>query len=172
MTAPMDMVLSIWVTVLVGVVAGAGWQITGRLLRPVEAVRAELAAVDGHDPHARISEPSKARLAGRLARTINATLARIEQTSEQSRQTLERQRLFIADASHRLRDPVTGLRLRLEDARAHPEDTDLPDLLSCALHDVDRLQQIVTDLLDLAAVPTRRPADPEAPGRGQPTPDA
>ncbi|MFC6084891.1 sensor histidine kinase family protein [Sphaerisporangium aureirubrum] len=143
----------IWIVALVGVTAGASWRITGRMLRPVEAIRTELAAINGNDSSTRVAEARRSRVAARLARTINATLARLEQAGEPSRRTLAQQRLFIADASQRLRSPVSGLRIRLEDARAHPEDTDLPDLLTHALHDVERLQAVMTDLLTLTEVP-------------------
>ncbi|WP_436760439.1 sensor histidine kinase [Streptosporangium sp. V21-05] len=62
---------------------------------------------------------------------------------------IRRQRRFAADASHELRTPIAGLRVSLEEAARNPQNTDLENLLSHALSNVDRLQAIVTDLFIL-----------------------
>ena len=56
------------------------------------------------------------------------------------------QREFVADASHQLRTPLTGLRLRLEEARA----TGDPEEIDAALAEVDRLSAMVSELLLLS----------------------
>ncbi|CNF26256.1 signal transduction histidine kinase [Mycobacterium tuberculosis] len=63
---------------------------------------------------------------------------------------MARQRAFVADVSHELRSPLTGLCAQLELALEHPEDEDWPAVARAALGDADRLQGIVSDLLILA----------------------
>ena len=59
---------------------------------------------------------------------------------------VDAQRDFVADASHQLRTPLTGLRLRLEEAAA----TGSREQIDGALDEVDRLSGVVTELLVLS----------------------
>lgn len=64
---------------------------------------------------------------------------------------LSAQKDFVADASHQLRTPLTGLRLRLEEARASVEDDHASaHQLDLAVSEVDRLSETVTELLLLS----------------------
>ncbi|KAB8184799.1 sensor histidine kinase [Microbispora catharanthi] len=69
----------------------------------------------------------------------------------------ERQRRFLVDASHELLTPLAGVRAQLEEARLHPAETDLAELVDCSLRDVDRLQAVVCDLLLLLKAGTKPP---------------
>lgn len=69
---------------------------------------------------------------------------------------MERQRRFVADASHELRSPIASLRTQLEVGAAHPELLDLEG----AVADTVRLQQLAADLLLLARLDAgERPGD-------------
>ncbi|MEN3534220.1 ATP-binding protein [Microbispora sp. ZYX-F-249] len=78
------------------------------------------------------------------------------------------QRRFEADVSHELRTPIAGLRAQLEEARLHPGDIDVDDLLERALNDVERLQALVDDLYLLARLQAAaQPTEPALVDLGQ-----
>lgn len=84
---------------------------------------------------------------------INQRLRRSEaqehRTSETLRKAVRQQREAVADTSHDLRGPLTGLQLRLQDALESPE-VDPREVLLASLQDAERLGDIIGDLLELA----------------------
>ena len=87
-----------------------------------------------------------------LARSFNQMADNVETSQAQ-------QRALIADASHQLGNPLTALRLRLENLRAthHAIDQAVdgdadPGEADLALEEADRLNSIVDSLLDLSQV--------------------
>lgn len=143
-------VMLIGFPLLLGVVAAVTWLVTRRALRPVEGIRREMAAItQSADLARRVPEPDTHDEIARLASTTNETLAALETS-------VERQRRFVADASHELRSPIASLRTQLEVAAAHPELLDLDG----AVEDTVRLQRLAADLLLLARLDAgERPSD-------------
>ena len=79
---------------------------------------------------------------------------------------LEAQREFVGNASHQLRTPLTGLRLRLEAAGLKTDDPAVRHELELAEAEVERLTRLLNSLLTLAREATgRRCARRSAPRR-------
>jgi heavy metal sensor kinase len=122
----------------------AGYVVSGRALRPVEAMRRRAAAISAAEPEQRLPLPAADDEIRRLGETLNQMLARLEEG-------LERERAFVDDASHELRTPLamhkTELELALRYAKT-PEE--MRAAISSAIVEVDRLIQLAEDLLVLA----------------------
>ncbi|MFE7548679.1 sensor histidine kinase [Streptomyces gardneri] len=138
---------------LVALLTGVLVHVTAaRALRPVEAIRRELADITGQSLDRRVPVPPTGDVIARLAVTTNDTLDRLEQASS-------RQQQFVADAAHELRSPLAALRAQLETALRHPDSvTDWPEVVAEAAADVVRLQALADDLLLLASHRATAPA--------------
>jgi signal transduction histidine kinase len=135
------------VPALLLLVALLTWLAVGRALKPVSAIRGKMADITAHDLHQRVPEPDSRDEIAALARTVNATLDRLQTAVEQHKR-------FVADAAHELRSPLAILRTRLE---LTTHRTEAPVLADRALTDVDRIQTLTTDLLLLARLDAGEP---------------
>ena len=148
--------LSIAVPAVAAVLAALVWGLVGRTLRPVEAIRAQVAGLSGADLARRVPEPGSRDEIDRLARTMNSMLERVEDASL-------RQQRFTADASHELRSPLTRIRAEVEVDLLQPDGADLRATHRSVLEEVIGLQRLVGDLLYLARYDAATPSSPYAP---------
>jgi signal transduction histidine kinase len=116
------------------------WVLASSLSKPLRSLATTARRVEAGDLEARADDsgPSEQR---EVAKAFNDMTDRLGTV-------LAAQREFVANASHQLRTPLTGLRLRLESARAKSRDAG-PEL-EAAEREVERLARLLTSLLTLA----------------------
>lgn len=128
------------VVLVLGLVAGA--VIAAHVVRPIRRLEQVARRVAAGDLLAR-AEPEGSREQRSLVGSFNDMTERLGRL-------LGAQRKFVADASHQLRTPLTGLRLRLEAARETADDHGVREI-DAALQEADRLSHTVDELLVLSA---------------------
>jgi signal transduction histidine kinase len=122
----------------------AGFALTGFALRPVESMRRRAQTISATDLGSRLPSAGGNDELGRLGRTLNEMLARIQES-------VARERTFVSDASHELRSPLAALRTELELlARERPTGEALTDASRSAIEETDRLARLADDLLLLS----------------------
>jgi len=123
---------------------GAYW-LARRALFPVERLRRQAAVIsDRDDDDAVLEVPRTKDEIAALAGTMNDLLSRL-------RRALERERAFVADASHELRSPLAILRGELElAAKPGRSAAELAIAVHSSAEEADRLIRITDSLLLLA----------------------
>ncbi len=123
---------------------GGGWLLARRVFRPVDQMTQAARRIGAERLAERLEGAEIDDELGRLARTLNEMLARLEAGFAQIRR-------FSADASHELRTPLTILKGEIEVAlRSAREPAEYERVLSSALEEVERMARLVDDLLMLS----------------------
>jgi two-component system, OmpR family, sensor kinase len=113
-----------------------------RGLRPLDAAAADIAARSAASL-ASIDDRDMPREVQPLVRAINGLMQRLASAFEQ-------QRLFVADAAHELRSPVTALKLQVQLLQAAPDDAARHAAVAELRAGVERVQRLIEQLLRLS----------------------
>jgi two-component system, OmpR family, sensor kinase len=137
--------------------SGTGYLLATAGFRPVEAMRERASRISLTHGEERLPLPEARDEVRRLGETLNEMLVRL-------RGSFERERRFVADASHELRTPIAVLKTELETAiRNEGDNSKVRESLVAALDETDHLAQLAADLLLIAQA-----ADGHLPVRREP----
>lgn len=124
--------------------AVAGWIFSGRALKPISKVVSRVEEISISSINLRVPEGNGLDEIGRLARTFNSMLTRLETS-------FNIQRDFISNASHELRTPLTSINGQLEVLLMKDRTTDdYKNALQSILEDIKSLIDLANRLLLMA----------------------
>lgn len=164
MSQPMgDITASIWSLILslsvtgllaLGVATALGVWISRRLVQPVRELEAASIAIAAGDLSRQVPAQAADEL-GALARAFNRMVGELQRMIEQ-------QRLFIANASHELRTPITNIKLRSETLRdGGLQDPAIAERYVAEIDsEADRLGRLANALLDLSRLESAESTPP------------
>ncbi len=147
---PVEEIIELSIVIAVGFVLSAtvltvlGFWLSGRILKPISDINRLASVINEKTLSRRIPLGRTPDELYRLAETLNSMFDRLQYS-------FEKQKQFVADASHELKSPVALLRLKTEE---YLQSEDLPEEhrasllgLSETLH---RMSRLINDLLDLS----------------------
>lgn len=120
-----------------------GWLLARSVTRPIRRLQAAAERFSHGDLTPIDSDPNDPPELVALENDLNDMARQLDDI-------IERQRSFVADASHQLRTPLTALRLRLENLHSVTPTGESADELSDAIDETTRLSALANDLLQLA----------------------
>ena len=124
--------------------SGGGYFLARKSLAPVVAMSSQAGRIGAENLHERLAVQNEKDELGHLARSFNSLLNRLSES-------FDRQRRFMADASHELRTPVAILRGESEVALSQQARSleEYRESLAVMHHEAERLTRIVEDLFTL-----------------------
>jgi two-component system OmpR family sensor kinase len=148
---------------LVAVIVSAG--VTQLLVtttfRPLREVEMTAARFAGGDYSQRLGGATPNTEVGRLTRSLNTMLSRIDRAFADRAHTIDQMRRFIGDASHELRTPLVSVRGYAELYRmgALTKKADVTQAMERIEKEAERMTALVADLLELARLDEARPLE-------------
>ena len=137
-------VLLVMAPITVLLASGGGLFLAHRALSPIDAITRMAQRISAENLSGRIGLTGPDDEVGRLARTFDTMLARLEEAFTQQRQ-------FAADASHELRTPLTAIIGQIDVALGWPESAEYYRATLAGIREqAQRLTRLASDLLFLA----------------------
>lgn len=146
-------ILGLVLPVMVIVTGASGLFLANRALAPIDQITRTAQRIGAEDLSKRLNTilPERDDEVGRLAKTFDAMLQRLEEA-------FNRQRQFTADASHELRTPLAIMKGNIGVALNRPrEASEYQAVLLNLEEEVDSLTRLVNDLLLLARADSGQP---------------
>jgi heavy metal sensor kinase len=138
------LIIAIAYPLTLGVASAGGAFLAGRALGPIDSITQAARRISAADLSQRLNLPLPDDEVGRLARTFDEMIARLEEG-------FRRQRQFTADASHELRTPLTAIKGQVEVALSRDRDAEsYRQVLQAVNEESDRLIRLAESLLTLA----------------------
>ncbi len=126
---------------------GVAWFLAGSIARPLRGL--------AHTAHRIAAGDLEQRAAQEGSKEQREVAGAFNDMTGRLAQAVVSQRDFVANASHQLRTPLTGLRLRLETAALKSRDPQVARELEAAERETERLASLLSGLLALARERTR-----------------
>jgi two-component system OmpR family sensor kinase len=147
--------------VLVILSAGVTQILVTTTFRPLREVEQTAARFAGGDFSQRLSGATPNTEVGRLTRSLNTMLSRIDRAFADRAETIEQMRRFVGDASHELRTPLASVRGYAELYRmgAITKKADVVQAMERIEKEAERMTALVTDLLELARLDEAKPLE-------------
>ena len=168
-TASVDRLMTTYLSIFLGL--GIGIVIVGALLTrflvtttfaPLRQVEQTAVAIADGDFSQRLPSTSPTNTeVGRLNRSLNIMLARIDRAFSDRAKTIEQMQRFVGDASHELRTPLVSVRGYAELYRmgALQNDEEVAQAMERIEKEAIRMGVLVEDLLELARLDETRPLE-------------
>lgn len=168
-TAPVDRLLATYMTIFLGL--GLAIVVVGALLTrllvtttfaPLRQVERTAVAIAEGDFSQRLPATSSPNTeVGRLNRSLNVMLSRIDRAFADRAKTIDQMQRFVGDASHELRTPLVSVRGYAELYRmgALKNKKDISQAMDRIEKEAIRMGALVEDLLELARLDETRPLD-------------
>ena len=126
---------------------------------PLREVEATAAAIADGDFSQRLQGATPNTEVGRLNRSLNTMLSRIDRAFSDRARTIDQMRRFVGDASHELRTPLVSVRGYAELYRmgALQKPEDVAQAMERIEKEAIRMGELVSDLLELARIDEAKP---------------
>lgn len=134
-------------------VVAAAWPMSRWVLRPVRRLDEATAAVAAGNLDVRADEVGGPPELRRLARSFNTMVDVVGKA-------LNRQKAFVADASHQLRNPLASLRLAVDNLAPHVEGEHGNEAHQIAVEEAEEMGRVLDTLLAATRLDSARQTEP------------